>query len=140
MRSGTACGGFLPADPPRGAWWADHRKVIDGIFFRTRAGQGTREAKLTDPDANEVRVGSRAGIGNRQPLPDKQQDRRAIGVPLTTVKGGTWRPLPSTQVGRSDRVTARFVQIPKLTVRVRFPHPLQSGNRSSAPIPGTALK
>ena len=30
--------GFLPADPPRGGRWADHRKVIDGIFFRTRAG------------------------------------------------------------------------------------------------------
>ena len=29
---------FLPADPPRGGRWADHRKVIDGIFFRTRAG------------------------------------------------------------------------------------------------------
>jgi len=29
---------FLPGDPPRGGRWADHRKVIDGIFFRTRAG------------------------------------------------------------------------------------------------------
>ena len=29
---------FLPTDPPRGGRWADHRKVIDGIFFRTRAG------------------------------------------------------------------------------------------------------
>ena len=28
----------LPGDPPRGGRWADHRKVIDGIFFRTRAG------------------------------------------------------------------------------------------------------
>ena len=30
--------GFLPADPPRGGRWRDHRTVIDGIFFRTRAG------------------------------------------------------------------------------------------------------
>lgn len=30
--------GFLPADPPRGGRWADHRMVISGIFFRTRAG------------------------------------------------------------------------------------------------------
>jgi transposase len=29
---------FLPGDPPRGGRWANHRKVIDGIFFRTRAG------------------------------------------------------------------------------------------------------
>src|SRR6266480_6158045 len=29
---------FLPADPPRGGRWADHRRVLDGIFFRTRAG------------------------------------------------------------------------------------------------------
>ena len=29
---------LLPADPPRGGRWADHRKVIDGIFFRTPDG------------------------------------------------------------------------------------------------------
>jgi transposase len=29
---------FLPADPPRGGRWLDHRMVINGIFFRTRAG------------------------------------------------------------------------------------------------------
>ena len=29
---------FLPADQPRGGRWADHRTVINGVFFRTRAG------------------------------------------------------------------------------------------------------
>jgi len=29
---------LLPADPPCGGRWADHREVINGIFFRTRAG------------------------------------------------------------------------------------------------------
>jgi transposase len=29
---------FLPADPPRGGRWADHRMAINGIFFRTRTG------------------------------------------------------------------------------------------------------
>jgi transposase len=29
---------FLPADPPRGGRWSDHRTVINSIFFRTRAG------------------------------------------------------------------------------------------------------
>jgi transposase len=29
---------FLPADPPRGGRWPDHRMVINGIFFRARAG------------------------------------------------------------------------------------------------------
>lgn len=31
-------GVLLPADPPRGGRWADHRMVINGILFRTRAG------------------------------------------------------------------------------------------------------
>ncbi len=29
---------FLPADPPRGGRWSDHQMVINGIFFRARAG------------------------------------------------------------------------------------------------------
>jgi hypothetical protein len=44
-------------------------------------------------------------------------------VPLTTVKSGAGRPRPGTQVGGSDVMTACFVQIPKLIVRVRFPSP-----------------
>jgi transposase len=28
----------LPADPRQGGRWADHRTVINGIFFRARAG------------------------------------------------------------------------------------------------------
>jgi hypothetical protein len=35
---------------------------------------GMREARLTDPDGNEVRVGSRSAIRNLQPQPDEQQD------------------------------------------------------------------
>ena len=38
MRSGSGCGGCCPLHPPRGGRWADHRKVIDGILFRTRTG------------------------------------------------------------------------------------------------------
>jgi hypothetical protein len=49
--------------------------------------------------------------------------RRAISVPLTTVKDGTERPLAAIEVGSSDTMTARFVQIPKLIVRVRFSSP-----------------
>jgi transposase len=29
---------FLPADPRQGGRWADHRAVINGIFFRARTG------------------------------------------------------------------------------------------------------
>ena len=29
---------LLPADPPRGGRWHDHRLVINGVFFRTRTG------------------------------------------------------------------------------------------------------
>ena len=29
---------LLPASPRRGRRWADHRRVINGVFFRTRAG------------------------------------------------------------------------------------------------------
>jgi transposase len=35
---GPVVRGFLPADPPRGGRWLNHRLVIDGIFFRTRTG------------------------------------------------------------------------------------------------------
>jgi hypothetical protein len=45
------------------------------------------------------------------------QDHRAIGVPLTTVKDGTGRPLAGIQVGRSGAITACSVQIPKLIVQ-----------------------
>jgi len=55
---------------------------------------------------------------------------RAISVPLTTVKHGTGRPPSGKQVRRSDGITACFVQIPKLIVRVRF----------SSPAPGASLQ
>jgi transposase len=29
---------LLPVDPPRGGQWLDHRMVINGVFYRTRAG------------------------------------------------------------------------------------------------------
>jgi len=55
------------------------------------------------------------------------QDHRAIGVPLTTVKTGAGRPPPGTQVGRSDRATACFVQIPKADSADSISrHPLQA--------------
>ncbi len=36
---------LLPADPPRGGRWADHRTVINGIFFRARAGCPWRDLR-----------------------------------------------------------------------------------------------
>jgi len=77
--------------------------------FRTR---GSRES--------QQRTGKAA---QRQPSPDS----RAIGVPLVTVKSGPGRPPPRTQVGRSEGMTACFVQIPKLIVRIRFPSPTPPG-------------
>jgi broad specificity phosphatase PhoE/transposase len=34
---------LLPADPPRGGRWLDHRMVINGVFHRTRAGCAWRD-------------------------------------------------------------------------------------------------
>jgi transposase len=34
---------LLPADPPRGGRWLDHRMVINGVFHRTRAGCACRD-------------------------------------------------------------------------------------------------
>ena len=41
---------LLPSDPPRGGRRADHREVISGIFFRTRAGCPWRD--LPDGSGN----------------------------------------------------------------------------------------
>jgi hypothetical protein len=49
--------------------------------------------------------------------------RRAISVPLTSVKKGLSRSFPDALPCRSGRTTARIAQIPKLIVRVRFPSP-----------------
>lgn len=34
---------LLPGHPRQGHWWNDHRLVIDGIFFRARAGCAWRD-------------------------------------------------------------------------------------------------
>jgi hypothetical protein len=51
---------------------------------------------------------------------------RAISVPLDSVTSGSPRLLPGTSPGRSGPIEARIVQLPKLTVRVRFPSPAPS--------------
>ena len=48
---------------------------------------------------------------------------RAISVPLTAVSSGLLRSLPDTSLCRSSYIEAQTVQLPKLTVRVRFPSP-----------------
>ena len=65
--------GLLPADPSRGGRWADHRSVINGIFFRTRIGCpwrdlpegfGTGRPSVTGIAAGRVTApGSRSGTG-----------------------------------------------------------------------------
>ena len=56
---------------------------------------------------------------------------RAISVPLASVNGGSSRSVAETFQRRPGRYEARTVQLPKLTVRVRFPSP--------APIENTRL-
>nr|WP_198151254.1 transposase [Kibdelosporangium sp. MJ126-NF4] len=34
---------LLPADPGRGGRWADHRAVINGVFWRTRTSSPWRD-------------------------------------------------------------------------------------------------
>ncbi len=38
MRSGARLEQMLPRNPGRGGRWADHRRTINGILFRTRTG------------------------------------------------------------------------------------------------------
>ena len=51
----------LPAHPRQGRRWNDHRLVIDGIFFRTRAGCPWRD--LPERFGNWKTVYNRHGAG-----------------------------------------------------------------------------
>jgi transposase len=74
---------FLPADPPRGGRWADHRMVVNGIFFRTRAGCPWRD--LPEGACTSMRPGVRrvpaADDRTGASANDKKTGREAIGVP-----------------------------------------------------------
>jgi hypothetical protein len=65
----------------------------------------------------------------REPI----QDHRAISVPLAPVNGGQPRILAGTQMGSSAALATVTRQIPKLIVRVRFPLPAPTRNRTSEP-------
>jgi hypothetical protein len=68
-------------------------------------------------DQQDVRRGAH-NPATAGPLPPSSSDKITVPlVPLATVKSGAVRPQAGTQVGRSDVMTACFVQIPKLTVR-----------------------
>ena len=51
------------------------------------------------------------------------EDSRAISMPSTLVTSGVSRSVADTSPRRSGGIAARTAQIPKLTVRVRFPSP-----------------
>lgn len=57
---------FLPADPPRGGRWADHRTAINGILFRTRAGCPWRELP--------------GEFGNWKTVPDRHRNWSLDGI------------------------------------------------------------
>ena len=63
------------------------------------------------------------------------RDRRAISVPLAPVTGGLSRSLAETSRRRSTPCRGRIVQLPKLTVRVRFPSPAPMMKAQAGPAP-----
>ena len=77
-------------------------------------------------------VRPKKGDGRRPADLGRSQDRHAISVPLTPVTSGLSRSLAGTPIRRSGCITARMAQIPKLTVRVRFPSPAPRRNTRSA--------
>jgi hypothetical protein len=68
-----------------------------------------------------------------------RHDHRAISGPLTPAKRGLSRSLADTRLRRPGRITARIAQIPKLTVRVRFPSPAPQQKPRSGRHPASGL-
>ncbi len=69
---------LLPADPPRGGRWADHRAVINGIFFRARAGCPWRDL----PEGNRAWLRQRGIKGLIPVKEDRKKHRRNLASRL----------------------------------------------------------
>jgi transposase len=94
--------GFLPTDPPRGGRWRDHRTVIDGIFFRTRAGCPWRD--LPEGSGNWKTVYSRhrrwSGDGTWEKILD------ALRAGCDEAEGKVWMVAADAAVVRAHQHAA----------------------------------
>ncbi len=93
---------FLPADPLRGGRWADHRMVINGIFFRTRTGCPWRD--LPEGFGNWKTVYNRhrrwSGDGTWQEILDR------LRVGCDEVEGKDWTLSADSTVVRAHQHAA----------------------------------
>jgi transposase len=94
--------GFLPADPPRGGRWADHRMVINGIFFRTRTGCPWRD--LPEGFGNWKTVYNRHRRWSLDGTWEKILDRLRAGCDVAEGKG--WTVSADSTVVRAHRHAA----------------------------------
>jgi transposase len=94
--------GFLPADPPRGGRWADHRMVINGIFFRTRTGCPWRD--LPEGSGNWKTVYNRHRRWSRDGTWEKILDRLRAG--RDEAEGKDWTVSADSTVVRAHQHAA----------------------------------
>ena len=120
--------GFLPADPPRGGRWADHRMVINGIFFRTRTGCPWRD--LPEGFGNWKTVYNRhrrwSGDGTWQEILDR------LRAGCDEAQGKTWAVSAESPVARhrgfAHGVLAPRRQHPRLVKRQESKDEIQRNN------------
>ena len=100
-------------------------------------GSGAR----SDPaEVGHMSQASRQALHGLEPRRGHRQDHRAINVPLSPVTNGLSRRLADTPHRRSASIEAGTAQLPKLTVRVRFPSPaLTTKARFGSGFPNRAL-
>jgi transposase len=100
---------FLPADPPRGGRWADHRMVINGIFFRTRTGCPWRD--LPEGFGNWKTVYNRhrrwSGDGTWQEILDR------LRAGCDEAEGRDWTVSADSTVVRAHQHAAGALLLPK---------------------------
>jgi transposase len=96
---------LLPAHPRQGHRWNDHRLVIDGVFYRVRAGCPWRDLPERFGNwktvYNRHRRWSGTGLGSRSWM------RCGLGVMRRRAGRGRWRRMRRWSV---DRLSVRAVQ------------------------------
>jgi transposase len=103
-----APGGLLPADPARGGRWADHRAVINGILFRTRAGCPWRD--LPEGFGNWKTIYNRHRNWSLDGTWEKILDRLRAGC--DEAEGADWTVSADSTVARAHQHAAGARRVP----------------------------
>ena len=106
-------GPLLPAHPRQGHRWNDHRLVMDGIFFRTRAGCPWRD--LPERFGNWKTVYNRHRRWSGDGTWEKILDHLRAGCDEAAGKPGRWRQMPRWCGRTSMRPGRGATRLPMLT-------------------------